>query len=102
MDWEEQGGPVEYATPLKTFTKNEWKGQMDVLEVLGQYYQLRNPQMMEQFMRKAMSHQGNITPFYIWLPADIIKGIKSVPTGFLIKQRRNRKGKQLCTHRTET
>ena len=53
---------------LKLLPKMSEKGQMDILDILGQYYQLRNPELMEQLMHKAMSNQSNITP-YLYMAA---------------------------------
>ena len=42
------------------------KGQMDILDILGQYYQLRNPELMEQLMHKAMSNQRQYNTLFIY------------------------------------
>jgi hypothetical protein len=63
------------------------------LEVLGQYYQLRNPQMMEQFMRKAMSHQGNITPFLYMAARRYNQGNKIGAYRLLNQAEKKQKGK---------
>ena len=78
---------------LKLLPRMSGKGQMDVLEVLGQYYQLRNPQMMEQFMRKAMSHQGNITPFLYMAARRYNQGNKIGAYRLLNQAEKKQKGK---------
>lgn len=53
---------------LQLLPRMSEKGQMDVLEVLGQHYQLQDPKLMEQFMHKALSVKSNITP-YLYMAA---------------------------------
>lgn len=78
---------------LRLLPRMSEKGQHDVLEVLGQYYQLRNPQLMEQFMQKAMRHKENLTPYLFMAAHRYNQGNKSAAYYLLDQAEKKLKGK---------
>ena len=78
---------------LKLLPRMTDKGQMDVLGVLGEYYQQRNPKLMEQLMVKALQQKEYVTPYLYMAAWRYNQGNKGEAYALISKAEKMKRGK---------
>lgn len=73
------------------------KGQMDVLGVLGEFYQQRNPKRLESLMTKAFQQKENVIPYLYLAALRYNQGKKATAYSLLNKAEKMKYGKNNYT-----